>query len=58
MASIHAEQLVKRQTDGLSMEISEQEDKSTEKTAKPDMIGGEEENDDDYDEDYDDDSDV
>lgn len=56
MASIHAEQLVKRQKAGLSMEIVDSGDRSEPTIAIPDTDGNEE-NDDDYDDDYEEDSD-
>lgn len=62
MASIHAEQLLKRQKDGLSMEITELDDKMQVTTSLPsydaNAFGEDEENDDDYDDDYEEDSDA
>lgn len=63
MASIHAEQLVRRQKEGLSMEIKELDDKdgvdklgiSKRDAAANDAI---EENDDDFDDDYEEESDA
>lgn len=63
MASIHAEQLVRRQKEGLSMEIKELDDKdgvdklgiSKREAAANDAI---EENDDDFDDDYEEESDA
>lgn len=63
MASIHAEQLVCRQKEGLSMEIIESDDKDgIDKIdiAKRDLMANEgiEENDDDFDDDYEEESDA
>lgn len=57
MASIHADQLLKRQKDGLSMEIVESDDKVAGTSALSQTFGEDEENDDDYDDDYEEESD-
>lgn len=63
MASIHAEQLVRRQKDGLPMEIKELDDKENSDkidVTRPDslVIDVIEENDDDFDDDYEEESDA
>lgn len=66
MASIHADKLVLRQKEGLSMEIKEAEDRfnrgaeDKSDTTKPNSTPNDaiEENDDDFDDDYEEDSDV